>query len=223
MLIFRANSHVAELSERSSQSVMAGTTMMRTCFIGFTHPPSTTSLVDLEPIDISSLRLETHHLGKVLVVRTFGHPTRIQAVQNAVEDGYGGVDRLAVYNEDPAMTPGQILPKGLIFAIKEPFYKGTADGGFTIRVDHPSDLVRLSPADPSVPKAFRIAVNLTASHDATQWKTMGNDAFRRKDYIEAQNMYSKGIMAIEAIRAVSSMGSPIEARVSYLTVEDAAG
>lgn len=37
--------------------------------IGHPYPPCTVSLQDLQPMSLSDLRMETHHRGRVLVVR----------------------------------------------------------------------------------------------------------------------------------------------------------
>ena len=158
------------------------------------YPPSTSTLTELVPIDISMLRLETHHHGKVLIIRSFVDPIHVQAFQTAVEDESGAVDRLALYNEDPAMTPVKVLPKGAIFAIKEPYYKGSADGGYTIRVDHPSDLIVLQPGHHLIPLAWALqAVDLAKS--ALKWKEDGNTAYLEKDYFGAVDNYTRGIEA----------------------------
>ncbi|KAK3115056.1 hypothetical protein LTR53_005975 [Teratosphaeriaceae sp. CCFEE 6253] len=167
---------------------------MRTSFIGEAHPPSTTPVADLKPMLISDLLLETHHTGRVLILRTFAHPRRLQSVQNGVEDEDGNVDRLAVYNTDPGIAHERILPRDAIIAVKEPFYKATADGGYTIRVDHPSDLVRLSGTDDLVPP--RLAPGLTELDiKASKIKAQGNDAYVKKDYLTAIERYTAALLA----------------------------
>lgn len=129
-------------------------------------------------------------------MRTFGEPCRLVGVQNAVEDSQGTVDRLAVYNYDPTLKPQDILPKTGIFAIKEPYYKATADQGYTIRVDHPSDYINLRPGHPLIPAAFTprlVEVGLSP----IDLKTDGNAAYLAKDYITALDLYSRGIIACE--------------------------
>ncbi|KAK0934192.1 hypothetical protein LTR29_014241 [Friedmanniomyces endolithicus] len=165
---------------------------VRTCFISYAYPASTTPLAQLRPILISDLRLETHHHGKVLFLRTIGHPTRILAVQNAVEDQSGGVDRLAVYNTHPTTPIEQILPKHALFALREPFYKATVDGGYTIRVDHPSNLIRLQAGDERVPAAFSPRL-VELDKEAEGLKADGNAAYGRKEYCAAVMLYSEAL------------------------------
>ncbi|KAK4958960.1 hypothetical protein LTR10_003759 [Elasticomyces elasticus] len=173
---------------------------VRTCAISYAYPPSIVKVAELKPMLIEELRLETHHRGRVLFVRAFGHATRFQAVQNGVEDERGNVDRLALYNSDTSITPERTLPRGTIFAVKEPFYKATADGGYTIRVDHPSDLVRLAGNDDLVPPALAPRL-IELDISATALKAAGNAAYGKKDYHAAIDSYS------EALRACSDTES----------------
>jgi len=158
------------------------------------YPPSTSTIAELIQIDISMLRLETHHRGKVLIVRTFVEPIHIQAFQNALEDEFGAVDRLALYNESPVIPPARVFAKGTVLAIKEPYYKGSADGGYIIRVDHPSNLVVLRPGHHLIPLVFALpTVDLDDS--AMKWKERGNVAYLKKDYFGAVDMYTHGYEA----------------------------
>jgi tetratricopeptide (TPR) repeat protein len=145
---------------------------------------------------MSELRLETNHAGRVLVVRTITDPMRMQSVQNAIEDSKLHVDQLAVYNTDPKATPDQVLPKGTIFAIKEPYYKTAASGGYLLRVDHPSDIIRLQPNDPLVPRELAPRV-LELDKGALSYKNVGNESFKNKDYLSAFEAYTKGLTACD--------------------------
>lgn len=146
----------------------------------------------MNPINITDLTLETHHAGKVLTVRTFGTARRIQSVQNAIEDGKGNVDRLALYNGDPKLDRNAVLPKGAIFAIKEPFYKATVDGGYIVRVDHPSDLIQLRASHHMVPSGLSTSPE-NQYNDALGWKVKGNNAYKHRQYIDAVEFYTLGI------------------------------
>lgn len=163
--------------------------------IGEAYLPCVLPLTDLRPITIDELRLETVHRGRVLIVRTFGNPRRMQSVQNAIEDGAGEVDRLNVCNFELTLSAEQVLPRGVIFAVKEPYYKVTADGGYTIRVDHPTDLVRLEEDDALVPGDLRPKVIDLDKDDETalEWKAKGNAAFKAHDYSAAVDFWSKAL------------------------------
>ncbi|KAK3723646.1 hypothetical protein LTR37_001527 [Vermiconidia calcicola] len=165
---------------------------MRTCIVSFAYPPSTTPLEKLQQITLSQLKLETNHTGKALIVRTFDHPLRHVATQNIVEDKEGNVGRLSVYNLDPSMPPKTILPKGAIFTIKEPYYKATADGGYSVRVDHPSDLLQLDVEDPLVPAELAPRL-VEIDRDAAFLKKEGTAAYLKGDYLAAVKAYTKGL------------------------------
>lgn len=149
---------------------------------------------------ICDLTLETQHRGRYLVVRAFGEPNRVIAIQNAVEDEFGDVDRLAIYNLLPTVKPGDILPPGAIVAVKEPFYKRTADGGLFVRVDHPSDVVLLRPGNQLIPP--RLAPPQEIESDLTDpsvavldLKEQGNALFKRGKWQQADDFYSDAIAA----------------------------
>lgn len=169
--------------------------------VGYAYPPSVVPLAQLGTVNLAQLRLETHHRGKVLIVRSFGHAYRVQSVQAAIEDETGAVDRLILYNSDSDRTPQQIIPRGGVFAIKEPFYKLSGDGGPCVRVDHPSDLVSLSSDYPDLPGKFRLLSD-SNERTATSLKVRGNAAFKSKDYLAAAKLYSDGIVACTDFEAL---------------------
>lgn len=134
---------------------------------------------------LSDLRLETRQHGCVLIIRTIGQPVRIIAVVNAVEDEMGDVDRFAMYKTKTTLRPVDILPKNIVIAVKEPFFKGTADGGFVIRIDHPSDAVFLEEDHAMYPDKWKVSrQDLRSSSIA--WKLEGNAALKRQDYVKAK-------------------------------------
>lgn len=120
------------------------------------YPPCLKPLSALKPLtNLLDLVIESHHKGRVLIVKTFCDPVRVECFVNAVEDADGNVDRLAVFNVSAVVPPEFLLPRGVIFAIKEPYYRRANDGGVLIRVDHPTDIVVLSPTNPLVYPAWR--------------------------------------------------------------------
>ncbi|EGP88877.1 uncharacterized protein MYCGRDRAFT_39064 [Zymoseptoria tritici IPO323] len=168
--------------------------IIRTTIVGYAYSPCILPVAQLKPITIDELRLETHHRGRVLFVKTFGLPLRFQAVQNCVEDQVGEVDRLSVYNFEKSLKSTEVLPRGAVFAVKEPYYKVTGDGGVQVRVDHPSDLVKMSEDDARVPLGLQPKLReLREDDSAEQWKAKGNEAFKMKDFRGAVNAYSNGL------------------------------
>lgn len=178
---------------RAGQEVDVGSSGMIQTVIGFSYPPCTLPLSALRPMHFNDLRLETRHEGRVLFVRAFGHAIRTQAIQNAVEDEKGGVERLAVYNYISKLEASQVLTKNHVYAIKEPYYKVTGDGSNTLRVDHPSDLVSLRRDDLIVPPPLRPRATGCPPPTAIELKEIGNAAYKAKNFLEALDHYSHAL------------------------------
>lgn len=164
---------------------------MTTTFIGEAYLPSIEPISSLKPILLRDLRLEVHHRGRVLVAKTFCEPIQISAIQNAIEDVEGNVNRLSIYNLPSATPLDKVLPQGAVVAVKEPYFKAAADGGVMVRVDHPSDFVMLKASDSSVPPQWR--TELKATMTASQLKDEGNTAFRHGKWQEAAEFYTEAI------------------------------
>lgn len=165
-----------------------------TTFIGEAYLPCTKPISSLAPITLHELKLETHHRGRVLIVRTFSIPTRMSAIQSAIEDENKDVNRLALQNLPRTAVTEKVLPSGAIVAIKEPYYKITADGGVMIRVDHPSDFLCLESEDALVPARLRFIPGQNKQHKTSiQLKEDGNTAFKRGDWEMAADYYTKAL------------------------------
>ncbi|KAI6907952.1 hypothetical protein KC318_g4414 [Hortaea werneckii] len=156
------------------------------------YAPSTTPAADLSPMTLSDLRLETRHTGKVLIVRTIGQPKSNGGVESDVEDEFSSVTQLAIYNTDRLLRADELLPTDIVFAVKEPYCEVTA-GGACLRVDHPSDLVRVYPGDTLMPKGLHGGPS-DLSKTPEDWKREGNAAYLAKSYPAAEEAYSQGLM-----------------------------
>ncbi|KAL7971349.1 hypothetical protein HDV63DRAFT_416450 [Trichoderma sp. SZMC 28014] len=167
---------------------------VRSCFIGAAYDPCTLPLSSLVPIHLRDLTLETQHRGRVLIVRAFCEPNSMVSIQNAVEDELGDVDRLAIYNLLPTTEANAVLPQGAIVAVKEPYYKLTADGGPFVRVDHPTDFVLLKPGNSIIPRAFDARIN-QIGQSAIRLKEEANSKFTRGNFREAAEIYSDALDA----------------------------
>jgi hypothetical protein len=177
-------------------SMGASTHYMASTFIGEAYPPCTKPLSSLTPITLRDLRLETHHRGRVLVARALSVPSRISAVMNAIEDGNGDVDRLAIHNLPRSARTERVLPSGAIVAVKEPYYKVSGDGGVLVRVDHRSDFILLKPDDALVPVKLRSTSTGNKSNlkkTPTQLKENGNSAFKQGDWEMAADCYTEAL------------------------------
>jgi len=139
---------------------MAARSTKQTAHVSFVppaYPPCVTSLDDLKSITLDDLRLETHHRGRYLLLRAITLPYRMTGILVLAEDACGDATLLQLYQqEDETIRPAtDIVGEGSIFIIKEPFFKLTASGDYSVRVDHLSDIAYLTSEDTRVPSSWR--------------------------------------------------------------------
>lgn len=157
-------------------------------YISHKYPPSVAPLSTLAKTYINNLCLETNHRGSYVLLRTIGPPSKSGAVMNAVEDEHGGCDLIQLYNMDEARDPRKILPEGQVLIVKEPFYKLNMTKGTSIRVDHVSDVIFLSPGDNRVPLKWQ--PRTAPVKTSMDWKEEGNTLFRNGEFHEAIEWYA---------------------------------
>jgi hypothetical protein len=90
------------------------------CYLGEPYRPCNQTLLSLTSINLNQLRLETHHMGHVLIAKTFTPATYKRGVQVGIEDVQGNAVRLLVTNLLPVAEPDEYIPEGTIVAIKQP-------------------------------------------------------------------------------------------------------
>lgn len=103
---------------------------------------------------------------------------------NAVEDENGGCDLIQLYNTDETRDPRKILPEGQVLIVKEPFYKSNVAGGTSVRVDHVSDVIFLSPGDDRIPPKWQPCIT-PVNKTAMDWKEEGNALLRGSEFHKA--------------------------------------
>lgn len=149
------------------------------------------ALSSLKTITLRELKLNVHHRGCAIILKTFCEPRRIASIMSAVEDENGDVDRVALYNFPINKPIDRILPKNKIVAIKEPYYTSTIDGGVLIRIDHPSDLIPLRADSSSIPSGL-VPIS-TPSLSPAELKEKGNEAFKQCDWQAAVDYWSTAL------------------------------
>jgi len=149
-------------------------------------------VAELSGTRIKNLVADQRTVGAVLYVRTVEVGISAAGVHNIIEDESGDVERLVLYNLHATTTAKMLQVEDSIFAIREPILEITASGSSCIRVDHPSDLISLIPADPRIPAAFRPQTNGKAP-TALDWKAEGNASYKAGDYLSALDNYTAGV------------------------------
>lgn len=159
--------------------------------VGRPFPPCTATLEDLTPMKLSELQIDTHHRGRVLNVRRAQVRVRLSAPAvplvayswTVVEDEDGEVERLEVYLHK---TKGgeDMLEAGPWFKVKEPYFTINEQGEPTIRVHHPSDLIRMP--DEENGKIIRTP---------QKCKDLGNASLKKKEFWEAHSFYTQGLQS----------------------------
>lgn len=152
------------------------------------YPPCTLSLRDLTPISISEMLLETHHRGRVALLRVLTPPSLITALTVIVEDERGTAVLAQFYHQpkQQVVPASEVLWEGRICAVKEPFFKCATDGAYAVRVDHVSDIVWLEESDERVPQKWRKPAMAKGRSKSIREK--GNGVVKGKKWAEAERL-----------------------------------
>ncbi|KAK7751216.1 hypothetical protein SLS62_006902 [Diatrype stigma] len=174
--------------------------MIQTSQFPLPYLPSVQPVNNLQTLMISQMILETHHRGKKAVIRALTPPDRMTAVMAIVEDEEGTAVLLQLYNqpEEVEVNKDTILQKDSIYIVKEPFFKATTDGSYSLRVDHVSDIVYLLDDDERVPRKWRKR-SLGAGDDSQNLRMHGNVAVQKGNWAEAETIYSSSIRVAKTI------------------------
>lgn len=156
---------------------------LRTTSVPAAYPPCVTPFNNLSKTTIRDLRLETHHIGKFLLLRSATPADRMTAVMSIVEDENRDGLLLQLYHQEDETErkTNEILREGDVLIIKQPYFKLMSDGEYGIRTDHLSDVVRLQMGDERIPLACRSRL-IRSQVTAVDWKLKGNDSVKKSDY-----------------------------------------
>ncbi|KAK8112542.1 hypothetical protein PG984_013068 [Apiospora sp. TS-2023a] len=153
-------------------------------------PACEAALESLRPIFLNQLVHDKVERGYMLVVRTFTRPDSDRHLCAAVEDTQGGVDCIILQCRDHSLKAEETLPKGIVFAIKEPYYVAFPDLQHGIQVDHPSDLIELDISNDLYPAQWKDEVLAQYQAGASQLKAAGNRAVGKKEFMRATRLYN---------------------------------
>ncbi|KAI0482045.1 TPR domain protein [Xylariaceae sp. FL0804] len=178
----------------STRRVGHSGTQIATTQIPPAYPPCVLPARDLQPLMISAMRLETHHRGFKTLLRVLTPPNRINAVMAIAEDQEGTAVLLQLYNmPDESVVPAShTLYENRVCVVKEPFFKCTTDGSYSLRADHVTDVVWLDADDEHAPKKWR---RQQPSHQRSSMeeRLQGNKAVEDNAWAEAERRYTSAI------------------------------
>ncbi|KAK2029870.1 hypothetical protein LX32DRAFT_692917 [Colletotrichum zoysiae] len=157
--------------------------------------PCNRSENELQPLPISKMRLEEHHRGTYVLVRTMTMPNKINVILAIAEDEEGTAVLLQLYNqpEEPEFDIEDILPQGSVCLIKEPFFKKATDGKYSLRVDHVGDFCLLARDDERIPQRWRSVPHFAPNSESI--RARGNTAVGQKKWGRAEKLYTEAIAA----------------------------
>ncbi|KAF1350508.1 hypothetical protein EJ07DRAFT_159641 [Lizonia empirigonia] len=180
--------------------------LLHSSFIPPAYLPCTTPLAQLTPIAIRQLTLETHHRGRYLLLRAITPPNRMTAIHVLTEDEHGDVAVLQLYQQDEQHVRDvtDIVDKGNVLLIKEPYFKVMASGEYGLRVDHLSDVLYIDRDEPILPKRWCPQIS-KAEKSAEISKSKGDSAIGEGKYSRAlsQKTTSDRIEVIKRNRSLA--------------------
>ncbi|KZL69058.1 tpr domain-containing protein [Colletotrichum incanum] len=168
---------------------------IKTSQVPSAYLPCSRTANELQPLSISKMRLEEHHRGKYVIVRTMTSPRKINVVMTIVEDEEGTAALLQLYNqpEESAVDIDDLLPQHSVCLIKEPFFKVATDGKYSLRVDHVGDFCLLSGNDGLIPSRWRSMPHFAP--DSEKIRLRGNTAVGQKKWGRAEKLYTEALAA----------------------------
>ncbi|KAM0319433.1 hypothetical protein ACHAPQ_010341 [Fusarium lateritium] len=177
-----------------SSSTLSENTTVPITQIPEPYSPCIIPAQDLMPIAISQLRLEIHHRGRKLLLRVLTPPDRINAITVIVEDEAETAILVQIYQqpEEELVPCVEIFIPDRICIIKEPFFKQSMDGPYSLRVDHPSDIIWLDENDERIPEKWK-NIKIRIPNSSQGHREQGNTCVVNKDWAAAHRLYSWAI------------------------------
>jgi hypothetical protein len=150
-----------------------------------TYHPSVRPIDDLVPIMVSEMELGKHHSGRKVTVAILTPPDVMNAIIAVAEDEEGTAMLLKLYHQPklPGVRPDDVLSHNMVYIIKEPFFEAMADGTYSMRVDHVSDIVWMQVTDPRIPTKWKVSRPETVTSE--QIRRQGNDAVKNEQWFKA--------------------------------------
>jgi hypothetical protein len=149
--------------------------------------PCERRITDLEPIFIKDMRLETHHRGRRVLVRVLTPGMRTTGVMAVVEDEQGTALTLHARHQPTNVPSEEFMRPDDVFLLKEPYLvmepveKEHENWDYRLRVDHVSDIVKMTSVDDMIPEKWR----RTPEDTSEALRVQGHEAAQKKKWAEA--------------------------------------
>lgn len=174
--------------QNSRMNTMRQDLQIRQAFVPPAYPPCTIPFSALTKIMLKDLRIETHHKGQYLIVRSIAPPCELISVASIVEDECGDAIMLTLRHQDKTCSLDEILGEGMVLAVKDPYLRRMSDGTHGIIVDHVSNYKYLPRKDNLTPELWQEKIP-ESQDNATTWLITGNELVYKGMYSSAISRY----------------------------------
>lgn len=187
-LSFPSQLALSGMASHSSPAVNMDSVAPATFRVPSAYPPCIRAANELHPIVISQMIMDTHHRGKRTLVHVLTPPRRAVALIATAEDEEGTKVWLQLYHQpSEIIVPAEkTLRPGRCYLIKEPLAMFAPDGSYTLRVDHPSDIILLPDDHEYLPVKWRKSE--ASVGDSREVRMKGNGAIGKKGWAEAEEL-----------------------------------
>ncbi|KAF8540025.1 hypothetical protein BDD12DRAFT_57751 [Trichophaea hybrida] len=170
---------VVDLANDVSMAKEFGRTVKVSMHIFELYPPCTKPTDELLATYLPDLLINDHNEGKYILVRTVTSAVALGALITIVEDEKGNWEQLVINCYDHLHSGEDLLPKGSVLVIKQPFFKHTPNSAFFIIVDHISDMIIMLPTNDMVPKQWAAPKKTAEEWNDEGYAHLLNGKYRR--------------------------------------------
>ncbi len=182
--------------------------ILKTAYACNPFAPCTRGLTELRGMTQSELRLDSHHRGRFIALRTVSKAVRWGLVDVLAEDVKGEVVivHLHCMEHEERRRVGELVPEGTVMFITEPFLNVPWPGSdYVIRVIHLSDVKMVDAFDPLTQGHPAGWGGDVATLKAEEEKAKGNDAMKARKWNKAVKFYSRALLAPDITSELASV------------------
>ena len=133
-------------------------------------------------IKIHDLSIGVVNMERILYAKTIVKGASMVSLHTVIEDEFGGVCKLCIYNLNEGKSA--LFELGVDLAIINPYYKKAGDGMNLMRVDNPAEIFIITESDPKSP---------ILPLSPLEHKELGNNLFKEGRLNDAIHEYTQAI------------------------------